>query len=91
METNAKDGDTSIDINVIDCKPDWRANVTFCTYYDEAAFGNINAGTSQIINNKAFFEPEDKTEWSEDDGEVTIRPDPVYLKDCCARSVTWVV
>lgn len=55
VETNAKDGDTSIDINVIDCKPDWRANVTFCTYYDEAAFGNINAGTSQIINNKAFF------------------------------------
>lgn len=75
VETNAKDGDTSIDINVVDCKPDWRANVTFCTYYDEAAFGNINAGTSQLINNKAYFEPEDNTEWSEDDGEVTIRPD----------------
>lgn len=75
VETNAKDGDTSIDINVVDCKPDWRANVTFCTYYDAAAFGNINNNTSQLINNKAYFQPEDNTEWSEDDGDVTIRPD----------------
>lgn len=75
VETNAKDGDTSIDINVVGCKPDWRANVTFCTYYDAAAFGDINASTNQLINNKAYFEPEDKSEWSEDEGSVTIRPD----------------
>lgn len=76
VETNAKDGDESLDIKVVDCKPDWRANVTFCTYYDEDAFGAINDSTSQLIKNKAYFEPEDKTtEWSEDEGEVTIRPD----------------
>lgn len=75
VETNAEDGDPSIDINVVGCKPDWRANVTFCTYYDGVTFGNIDASTSQLINNKAYFEPEDKSEWSEDEGEVTIRPD----------------
>lgn len=75
VETNAKDGDTSIDLIVDGCRPDYRTLVTFCTYYDESAFGHIDADTNQLINNKAYFEPADGTEWSEDEGSVTIRPD----------------
>ena len=76
VTTNAKDGATSIDINVVDCKPDWRANVTFCTYYDTEKYGDvIDSNASQFYNNKAYFEPEDDTEWSEDEENVTIRPD----------------
>lgn len=75
VTTSAKDGDTSIDIEVVNCKPDWRANVTFCTYYDASFGGSITSSTDKKITNKAYFEPEDSTRWSEDEGEVTIRPD----------------
>lgn len=76
VESNTPDRVDYVDIDVVGCVPEWRANVTFCTYYDADAFGtSITENTSKEIKNTAYFEPEDNTEWSEDEGSVTIRPD----------------
>lgn len=95
VTTNAKDGDKSITIDVVDCKPDYRANVTFCTYYDEKIFGQIiTADTSADIINKASFEPEDDSEWSEDEGKVTVKPDMLSKSGTpidANGDITWTV
>lgn len=96
VKTNAKDGATSIDINVVECKPYYRADVIFLTHYDETIFGGgvITANTGKEIKNSATFRPEDNSEWSEDEGQVYIRPDMLSKsgsKVDANGNITWTV
>ncbi len=97
VKTNAKGGEQSIDIEVIDCKPYYRADVTFCTYYDESIFDfgeTITANTGKNIANTATFKPDDNSEWSKDEGQVYVKPDMLSksgTKVDANGNITWTV
>lgn len=95
VSTSAADGATQVDIKVTNCHPDWRANVKFCTYYDENAFGSsINANTSALVNNTAVFNPSDGTNGVESTGSVRITPDMVSKSGSAIDAdgnITWTV
>lgn len=96
---NIANGGKSIDIDVTGIKTYYRANVTFCTYYDESIWGNnldkIDANTtSNEIANTAIFEPADGSKSSEGEGKVTIRPDMLSKSGTrvdADGNITWTV
>lgn len=88
--------DNQIDIRVTNCRPDWRANVKFCTSYNESVFGSekITANTSALINNTAVFNPSDGTNGVEATGSVNITPDMVSKSGSAIDkdgNITWTV
>lgn len=95
VSTSAADGATQVDIKVTNCRPDWRANVKFCTYYDENVFGSsIDANTSALVNNTAVFNPSDGTNGVESTGSVQITPDMVSKSGSAIDAdgnITWTV
>lgn len=65
-------------INVDNCAPDYRTNVSFYTKVTDAAFsGGIVNGTEITIDNSASFNPDDGTTTVTDDGAVTFKPSVV--------------
>lgn len=76
MDITTSDDNTSVNIHVENCKPDWETKVTFLTVMDEnQIYGTaIDANTSADITNSATFNPSDEEEGVSSTTTITKKP-----------------
>ena len=76
MDITTSNSDTSVNIHVENCKPDYDTKITFLTVIDEnQIYGStIDASTSADITNAATFNPSDEEEGVSSTTTITKKP-----------------
>ncbi len=80
-------------IDVGNCAPDWRSDITFYTEVLDTAFGGqITNDTSVTVNNNVVFNPDDETPPATGNGTVNIKPDMMSKSaSVSGDTITWTV